>query len=162
MADLAASDVTVAVVDRKIYAKQRRNVVTITFGDGVLTYPSGGVPLPAAASFGMVRNIDFIVITDANDAAGIVWKYDQANHKLRGYIQGAVISAAGSGTLDDHPLDGTADPLAAADRQPSNGAVSLGIIASAAGTVYLGAMKELLAAEHAPASQVLYAEAVGW
>jgi hypothetical protein len=164
MPDFVAGDVTIIVQER--YArggsKQRRHRVRIAFGDGALTYPAGGIPLPNYAMFGLQQRLDFLVMTDTSDDQGILWKFDQDNLKLQGFIQGVVTSAAGAGTLDDYPLDGTADPLAAAARQPSNGAVSVGLVASAAGVVYFGALKELLAAEHAPAAQTLYAEAVGW
>lgn len=167
MADLASSNVTITIQKNRIIkgspGSQQRNVVKIAFGDGSLTYPSGGVPLPAASSFGMRRELEFITLIDGGSAVGILWKYDYANKKLRGFIPGAVIEAAGTATLDDYALDGTADPLAASARQPGNGVVSLGLgNTTAAGTVYFGAMKELLATEHAPAAQTIYAEAVGW
>lgn len=85
MADIASSDVTITVEKRTIVGKQRRNRVKIAFGNGALTYPSGGVPMPAASSFGMVRNLDYLTIFDENDASGIMWKYDKDNLKLRGY-----------------------------------------------------------------------------
>jgi hypothetical protein len=169
MADLASSDVTITVQTlpngkkATIEGGIRKTLVKIAFGDAALTYPSGGVPLPAATSFGLQRSLSTLRIVDANDGSGINWKYDHENKKLRGYIPGAVISAAGAATLDDYALDGTADPLAAAARQPGNGVVSLGLgNTTAAGTVYFGEQKELLATEHAPAAQVLYAEAIGW
>lgn len=167
MADIASSDLTITIVKNRMVKGSpgalTRNVVKIAFGNGTLTYPSGGVPIPTFPSFGMRREIEFLILIDSGNASGILWKWDFVNKKLRGYIPGAVIEAAGSGTLDDYPLDGTADPLAAAARQPSNGAIALGLVnTAAAGTVYFGQMKELLAAEHAPAAQTLYAEAVGW
>jgi hypothetical protein len=101
----------------------------------------------------MKQTLDYLIIVDGNDASGIIWKYDYENKKLRGYIQGIVVGAAGAVAVDDFPLDTTADPLA------STLSVSL-TGSTGAGTKYLGAMKELAAAA-APVAQVIYAEAVG-
>ena len=155
MPDLASSDVTITVQKQSIEGKKRRNLVKIQFGNGTLTYPNaaGGVPMPAKGSFGMKQSLDYLIMVDGNDGSGIIWKYDYENKKLRGYIQGVVVSAAGAATIDDFALNTTTDPLASA--------ISLGLSSTAgAGTHYLGAMKEL-AATAAPVAQVLYAEAVG-
>lgn len=154
MAGLAASDVTLTVQSTNIQRKQRRTLVKIAFGDGALTYPSGGVPLPTApTSWGLRRSLDYIVLNDANDGSGIVWKYDRENKKLRGYISGITVSAAGAATVDDFALDTTAEPLATA--------VSLSLTNNTgAGVKYLGSLIELTTT-HAPAAQVLYCEAVG-
>lgn len=83
MADLTSADVTITVEDRSIEGKKKRNRVKLVFGDGVKTYPAGGVPLPTFNSFGMVRNLDLINITDESDADGLMYKYDQENNKIR-------------------------------------------------------------------------------
>lgn len=156
MAAIAASDVTITVEARSLstQSRQRRHRVKIAFGDGALTYPANGIPMPSAGSFGLVRNLDFLALIDPDDASGIVWKYDKDGNKLRGYLQGVTVGAAGAVTMDDFPLDTTADPEASA--------VSVSLTNSAgAGTHYLGKLKELGTA-HAPAAHVLYAEAVGW
>jgi hypothetical protein len=167
MADIASSDLTITILKNRLVKGSpgalQRNLVRIAFGNATLTYPSGGVPIPTFPSFGMRREIEYLVIVDGSCATGIHWKWDYTNKKFRGYIPGAVIEAAGAATLDDYPLDGTADPLAAAARQPGNGVVSLGLgNTTAAGVVYFGNLKELLATEHAPAAQSLVCEAVGW
>ena len=153
MPAIAAANVTVTVerVDR--VAKLRRNRVKVQFGDGSLTYPSGGVPMPGAASFGLRQQTLFLESIDTDDASGIVWKYDKDNNKLRGYIQGATLSAAGAATADDYPLDTTADTLASATSM-------MFITTTGAGTTYIGKLKELTTT-HAPAAQTLYFEAVG-
>lgn len=153
MTALAASDLTLTVEKIRREGKVYRNRVKIAFGDAALTYPSGGVPLPAATSFGLRSTLEYLILTDANDASGIMWKYDQENKKLRGYLQGITVSAAGSATMDDFALDTTADPTATA--------VAVSLTNSAgAGTKYLGVMKEM-GTSHAPAAQILYVEAVG-
>ena len=157
MADLVAGDVTVTVEER--YArggtKRKRHRVKIAFGNGTLTYPSGGVPMPTYPSFGLTARLDFLNMFDGDDGQGVYWKYDKENAKMRAYIPAIVVGAAGALTVDDFPLDTTAEPLATT--------VSLSLTnKTGAGTKYLGRQKELIAASHAPAATVLYAEAVGW
>lgn len=154
MTDLASTDVTVTVNERTIVGKKRRNRVTIAFGDGALTYPSGGVPMPAFGSFGMIRNLDFLTVFDEDDASGIVWKYDRTNNKLRGYITGVNVDAAGAVTLDDFPIK---------TGELATGSLSVSLNNDAgSGVKYLGKLQELAAASSAPAAQTLQAEAVGW
>lgn len=155
MADIAAADVTVTIqkVGPIAGTYERRNKVKITFGDGALTYPANGVPLPAIEKFGLKRDLDQLLISDGDDASGIIWKYDKENKKFRGYLQGVTVGAAGAATMDDFPLDTTADPLATA--------VSVSLTNNTgAGTKYLGKMKEL--GNVAIAAHTIYAEAVGW
>lgn len=153
MAAIASSDVTITVEERRREDKKHRNRVKIVFGNATLTYPSGGVPLPTFASFGLNRNLDYLVLTDSDDGQGIVWKYDQENKKLRGYIQGVHVTAAGAGTLDDFPIDTTSEPLAEA--------ASIGAVGLEASMNLLGRMAELKTTS-APAATTIYAEAVGW
>jgi hypothetical protein len=84
MADIAAANVTVTVLKRYSYTdKQKRTVVQITFGNGTLTYPAGGVPLPAKGVFGMTQSLDFLVLIQKASADGLIYKYDYANKKIR-------------------------------------------------------------------------------
>lgn len=159
MAAIASSDVTITpqasmgLSKGRIEGGKRKVLVKIAFGDGALTYPSGGVPMPAKENFGMLRNLDYLLISDNDDAQGIVWKWDYENKKLRGYILGVHVAAAGAGTLDDFPIDTTAEPLAEA--------ASVGAVGLEAAMNLLGRMAELKTAS-APAATVLYAEAVGY
>ena len=82
MADLTAANVTVVISKPTIQNGFRANLVTITFGDGALTYPTGGVPMPAFGVFGMVRNLLNIVFDD-DAAQGVLNTYDAANNKIR-------------------------------------------------------------------------------
>ena len=160
MAALASSDVTITLQAShrgRLYEKNqdgsRTTFCKIAFGDGALTYPSGGVPLPAAASFGMQSTIHRVKLLDEDDASGIAWKYDYENKKLRAYLQGIIVSAAGAATMDDFALNTTTEPLATA--------VSLSLTNNTgAGTKYLGKLIEM-ATTQAPAAQVLYAEVTG-
>lgn len=86
MAAIAAANVTVTVNSEiRGGPKQKRNRVTIAFGNGSLTYPSGGVPMPAIGSFGMVTALDGLVMIDAHAANGFLYKFDRANRKIRIY-----------------------------------------------------------------------------
>lgn len=153
MPALAATDVTVTIEDKQRVARKKRHRVKLTFGDGALTYPAGGVPMPAFGKFGMYRNLDYLILTDHNDAEGIIWKYDQDNKKLRGYAQGVTVGAAGAAVLDDFPISAGVG---------ASSARSIGLDSAAgSSTIGLGVLKELLTTD-APAAQTLFAEAVGW
>jgi hypothetical protein len=155
MADIASSDVTVTVERRAIEGKTRRNRVKIVFGNGTLTYPAGGVPMPAASAFGMKVRLDYLTVFDSDDASGIMWKYDRENKKLRAFVQGAAHAAAGAATLDDYAVTaafGVSAGISIA-REAAAGAV----------TSRWGALPESASgAGNAPAAATLYAEAVGW
>jgi hypothetical protein len=92
MVALLSSDVTVTVNERRIYGtgKKRRNRVTLTYGDGAKTYPTGGVPMPAFGSFGLIRQMDYLVVVDQSSADGFVYKYDVTNNKLKIFVEQAV------------------------------------------------------------------------
>lgn len=152
MADLAASNVTVTIERREIVGKLRRNRVKIEFGDAALTYPANGVPMPTYSSFGMKQRLDYLIIIDADDDDGLFWKYDKENNKLRAFVQGYAVGAAGAVAMDDFPVTAAFGVTASAS-------VSLAGTAGSA-TNRLGALVE--ASGGAPAASVLYAEAVGW
>lgn len=83
MADLAASDVTVTINDRKIHGSQRNVDVTIAFGNGTLEYPTTGVPLPAIGSFGMTKKLDYVNLYQPTDSAGHNWYIDITNSVIK-------------------------------------------------------------------------------
>jgi len=85
MAAIAASDVTLSLDEELRQTNQKRNRATVTFGDGALTYPSGGVPLPAIGNFGMVEAMNGVVFLEPNAANGFVYKYDISAHTVRIY-----------------------------------------------------------------------------
>jgi hypothetical protein len=156
MTDLASTDLTITVQSgtHRIHNKVREITVKIAFGDGALTYPTGGVPLPGFASFGMQRYLEDIILIDPDDSQGIMWKYDRENKKLRAFIPAIDVGAAGAATVDDFPFDTTDEPLATA--------VSISLTNNTgAGTKYLGRQKELVNTQ-APAAQTMYAVARGW
>lgn len=85
MADLAASDLTYTQISKKIGETGSREVVaSISFGNGALTYPAGGVPL-TKASLGCKNVLESMSIIDMASANGLLYKYDYSNEKLRIY-----------------------------------------------------------------------------
>lgn len=83
MTALASSDVTVTInpSDRNILGRIKMNSGEIAFGDGVLTYPFGGIEMPTIGNFGMNKEITNLQILDSVD--GYIYKYDQANRKIK-------------------------------------------------------------------------------
>jgi len=81
MADLAASDVTVTVGPGCTDMMHFNRVVypTLEFGDGALTYPAGGIPLPNLGYFKLYKQINF---APAVVSGGYIYVIDIANHKL--------------------------------------------------------------------------------
>lgn len=90
MANLAATDWTLTVVDRSIQSKNRhcycRLVIPANTGS---SYPSsGGIPLPT--TFGMTRNIKYVNIvgfghTATQASRGVVWQYDKNAHAMQAF-----------------------------------------------------------------------------
>lgn len=78
---LTATDYTVTIEDRHIEGKHRRNRCKLVLPtDGL--YPSDGIPAPTFNQLGMVRNIDYVIITDG-DATNHTIKYDQDAHTFQ-------------------------------------------------------------------------------
>ena len=100
MAAITATDVTVTVSgrDKDIgHGRLGKNVTiaSVAFGDGSLTYPTGGVPLPVIGMFGFQRVIDFCSIQEPV-ANGFQYKYDSTNHKILIFTQGVLTGATGA------------------------------------------------------------------
>jgi len=152
MADLAASDVTVTIEDhRRPPGQPSRIRAKVTFGDGNLTYPSGGVPL-AKGKLGCPNRLISCTVSGTS-AAGIVWDYDMTNEKLRAFVQGLTVSAT-SGTAVNYPLNETGIATASRGVALDNG--------TSAGTVLTGKLKEMVASTSKPAAQTIYLDVVGY
>ena len=86
MTALASSDVTVTVTQRKKVngsPTRRNNNCTIAFGDGALTYSTGGVPMPTGGSFGMNGAVvDSMIVQESAGGAGYIAEYDPTNNKM--------------------------------------------------------------------------------
>ncbi len=93
MADITSANVTydngVDSIDRRLSGRPPHYdaLVGVTFGNGVLTYPAGGVPL-VANKLGMPQGVlEAVQVVDqaASVAAGVEWFYNDATKKLRGF-----------------------------------------------------------------------------
>ncbi len=150
MADLAATDVTVTVLDRRIHGVKRECEVKIEFGDGAKTVPTTGVPMPAADKFGMIRNLAYLQLYDQG-GGGYQWRYDRDNNTLRPQRQNL---RTGSTAAGDSTSGALVEDSAAAE-------TAVRAMGSAVDTDYdVGPLKE--AAGLAIAAQTLYGLAVGW
>jgi len=89
MADIAAADVTYTEqgTGRSNAHARREGVFKIAFGNGSLTYPTGGIPL-TKAKLGCPTDLEEFTIMDAQDADGRMFKYDRENGKIRIYNPG--------------------------------------------------------------------------
>lgn len=84
MADLTAANVAVelpVVVDRSM-DKYLRTFPKITFGNGVLTYPANGIPLPDKGKFGLNFECLRAYVNEA-DPNGYKYVIDKTNWKLQ-------------------------------------------------------------------------------
>lgn len=108
MADLTATDVSFAESTtappglRRIAGGPMPRIVApgvISFGDGALTYPTGGIPINAQR-LSMPSFVELIEFPDATDGgSGTLWQYDNVNQKIRGYSAlGTEISGAVAAT----------------------------------------------------------------
>lgn len=110
MAAIASTNVTYSLNKReeKISDRDVQNVVTITFGNGVLTYPTGGVPL-TIAGLGLRSAVSSFKFIDGAHANGYVYKYDLTNNKIVMYY--ADYAAVASGALIE--VDASVAPASA-------------------------------------------------
>lgn len=151
MAAIAVTDVTATLVGKTEIGKvSKTHVMDLTFGDGSLTYPTGGVPL-SVSKLGMKREVDAVTIVDPSSADGFVYKWDKANNKILIYAQGVLVGAAGAQTLDDFPV--TAGVGVSADTHMS--------LKTGSATVRLGPLKEI-ASTDTPAATTLRVIVRGW
>ena len=97
MAAITSSDVTITLNarNRHILGKLRMSNGSMAFGDGTTTYASGGVSMPVIGVFGMNKEVSELIITDSSTGSsgtdGIIYKYDQANRKIRMFLKAPAI-----------------------------------------------------------------------
>jgi hypothetical protein len=138
MAAILSTDVTVSVATDKRdiahgAAQKNISIADVTFGDGSLTYPSGGVPLPAIGEFGFQREIQLGLIEEA-PANGFHYKFDRENHTIKIFTQGVTTSSTAADANENGALVENSAAAEATVRLPN----------TVADTTYdLGAMIEL-------------------
>ena len=99
MTALASTDVTVVVTERWIEGPKRHSRGTIAFGNGSLTYPTTGVPLPAIGVFGMPTALEILEIFGVNGlTSDYMARYNTAAHALLLYEEEG--TAAGGPLLE--------------------------------------------------------------
>jgi hypothetical protein len=157
MSDLAATNVTVALIKRgRIPGFANIGLCSLTFGNGALTVPAAGIPLPTdLRKFGVRTAIGFMQILQP-PADGLVYRYDLSNHKLL-ILQSAAVTAhvhdlkfiGGITATEAVAIQGgdTLGKNAATDRTiagsasaTKGGVVSAGAVAAAALAAYTGAI----------------------
>lgn len=94
MADLASTNLTYSFSNRdKVFQGRRGYSVrgTISFGDGALTYPSGGIPL-LKGKMGLPRFVRSLKVLETN-ALGYIFEYDVSAEKLKLFLSPAAVIA---------------------------------------------------------------------
>jgi len=76
MADIAAANVTVTINKRWIQSRRKYVQATVAFGNGALTYPTGGVPL-TLSKFGFKRFMDALLIMESNSDV-LLYDFDRS------------------------------------------------------------------------------------
>ena len=152
MPAIAVTNVTATMVGKSEIGKvSRSHVMDLAFGDGALTYPTGGIPL-STSLLGMKREVQAVQIVDESSADGFTYKWDRVNNKILIYTQGVAFGAAGAATLDDFPLSAGVGVTSGRSISLDNGATS---------PVRLGGQKEL-ASTDTPAATTLRVIVRGW
>jgi hypothetical protein len=70
MPPLTAANVKVKVTNRALMSGSWQTQGEITFGDAVLTYPTGGIPLPASGAFGCPHGLKSLDVPGRIAASG--------------------------------------------------------------------------------------------
>lgn len=166
MADIASTDVTYTLVkQRKEDSSNKVINLTAAFGNSTLTYPSGGVPLDKA-KMGVPNHIVSLSISSPASADGLIYKYDQANNKIRMYYSANhahnVLIKGGTAVAGTDALN---VKTAILGKESATDATVLGADSATKGGVISGgaaALVEVTATSYAPAATTLYIEVVGW
>lgn len=129
MTDLASGDVTYTEnFSAYIPHVGIRRQMTLSFGDGALTYPSGGIPL-TNAGLGMKNGvIRAFRILEPNAADGIVYEWDKSANTLRMY-NSATSSGTNSSDSAGTPAGTNATSLVAPKFEPDRNLIVKPVIA---------------------------------
>ena len=84
MADLTAADVVVSVVEVSLTSGFRMALLDITPTNGTDDYPTGGIPLPAAADLGFPHGYAYANVEPSTN--GYIYFVDRTNNKMLIYI----------------------------------------------------------------------------
>lgn len=162
MSNLVAGSVTYSLVNaRKLGDSRNLNRVSLSFGDGALTYPAGGIPI-TIAKLGCPTVVESLIVVDKG-TSGYEFKYDQSAKKLVMFHQGSHVHdiLALGGLTSSEPL-----LLDASVKYGKNAATNRTIAGANSATnggiqaVIPGAMAEPSAV--AIAAQTIEVEVIGW
>jgi hypothetical protein len=167
MANIAASDITVTILNRRRVEGRNHFNVKLAFGDGALTYPAGGIPI-SKAKLGCPNVVESLEIYDKG-TSGYAWTYDAANEKLvaiqapaqthahdlliKGGQAAATTNVAAHYATDILGKEAATDATIAGSASATKGGVISATLAAAP-----GAQPSTVAI----AAQVLRLEVVGW
>ncbi len=146
MPDLTAADVTYTVGRRSMpmgAGARRRHLVRINFGDGVKTYPAGGIPLDNG-KLGLPTVVEAVLHNLVEDFYLIEWT--RATNRLRLFF------STGGAAL---PADVQADPILDPGAVPVTGS-------AATGPFRAGRARELAAGLSPVGFVTMLVEAVGY
>lgn len=94
MAAIAAGNVSYTFLQQKKAADaERLNLIQVGFGNGTLTYPSGGIPL-TGASMGLPNYVRSVDLVDPSNSDGYVYKWSQSANTIRIYQSGVESASA--------------------------------------------------------------------
>lgn len=102
MANITAADVTVTSLNKRRVNGRTYHNVQLAFGDGVLTYPAGGVPI-FKASLHCPNVIESLTVYDSG-TSGYRWSYDRTNEKLVAVQTDAAAAHVHTGPSHAHDL----------------------------------------------------------
>jgi len=94
MADIAAANVTTTILRRSDNGNGSTVEAQVAFGDGALTYPTGGIPL-AKSVFGFSRKIGSCTVIESNGDA-LLYEYDISAGTLRAFFPTQQTGGAGN------------------------------------------------------------------
>lgn len=94
MADIATTNVTHTKTLMKDENGMRRWVGQVSFGDGALTYPAGGIP-SAKGKYGFKREILSWEIVESN-GNGLLYEYDKSAETIRAFFPTQQTGGAGN------------------------------------------------------------------
>lgn len=122
MADIAASDVTYALVEgsQQVNHNSRYEAnFDISFGDSSLTYPANGIPL-TKAKLGCPASLEKVDMFSPAASNGFVYKYDKTNVSIRIYRSAVIGTPTGAAALIEL-VSGSTAPAAASIRANVSG-----------------------------------------
>lgn len=128
MTALAASNVTITMGanDKHVLGRLKMRTGSMSFGNRVLTYPWGGIPLPAIGNFGLNLEAKGMNLSGPVNN-GLQFRFDQTNHKLKVYGYAPPVVFQETVTLTDNTTGTTKYPMAW-PLYASTGNVALGLL----------------------------------